>query len=227
VPAPAALAISKPPIEIGTLSAGAPVDRDAARVAAGVVARHAGQELHELADRAVGDGAELVGGDDLHDVAREALLVDRDGGAVHFLRGRDLERVELHHGIAAGRAGLGAASEGDVARDALPRDHRDNLGVDAEASVEERQFRRPRRQAREAILAGGIGEGDERGALGVTRAFSRYSPRRGSRTRPSTVPEAGDCAWTKAASKSAAKAPANGMKRSGGCMGSWVDRGRE
>ncbi len=60
-----------------------------------VAARDAGKKLEELADVALGDGAELVGRDDVLDVGGEALLVDRDGAGIGLLGGGDDEGVEL------------------------------------------------------------------------------------------------------------------------------------
>jgi hypothetical protein len=54
------------------------------------LARHARQAHHEIADVAVRYAAEGVGGDDVHDIRRKALVGDR---AVAI--GRDGERVEL------------------------------------------------------------------------------------------------------------------------------------
>ena len=68
----------------GGVGRGRAVEGDRAAVAAAEVNRDAGHKLQELRDVALGDGAELIGGDDVFDVGGEALLVDRNGGAVHF-----------------------------------------------------------------------------------------------------------------------------------------------
>ena len=66
---------------------GGTAHRNRARVAAAVVDADARDEFQKLTDVALGDVAEFVGRDHIHHVGGKPLFIDRDGSAVHFLRG--------------------------------------------------------------------------------------------------------------------------------------------
>jgi hypothetical protein len=134
-----------------------------------------GQEFHELADAAVGDGAEFVGGDDVDDVLGEALLVDGERRALHLLGGRNDERIELHDFARRPRCPR-AAGEGDVALHRLSGCHHHGLLVRAQTGEEDLHRHRAGRDPREPVGADGIGERLQGGAFdgqaGVLEVFA-------------------------------------------------------
>ena len=136
------------------------VHRNRARSAADEVDRDAGQEFQEIADIALEHGAEFVGRDDVDDVRREPLLVDRDGGAVHFLRGeRRPTSRESARRCCRDRSRDGRLRPGVTATVALAVISRPVKNTRTRAS--------PGGHVRQPILAAGVGEGFE------GRAFDR------------------------------------------------------
>ena len=126
-----------------------------------ILGNHARHELQELADVAVLHVAERVGREDIFQIGRVALLVDRDGGGIGLALGGDGEGVEFHD---ATLAVAGGAREIEILHGRLAGGEieRDRLGV--EARVEHVEHDLARRHLRQAIDAGLIGEHLEAGA---------------------------------------------------------------
>ena len=159
------------------VAVGDAVHGELARLATGDVNGHARKVFEELAHIAVGDRAELLGGDDVLDARGEALLVDCDRRAVHFLRRGDDEFSELHN--VARRPGSGPARAGlevEVAlrRGAAGHGHRFRLHI--EPGEKHAHPRGTGGDVGEAVLPAGVGEGLEAGALdGDARPFEIFA----------------------------------------------------
>ena len=134
---------------------------DGGRILVVILGNHARHELQELADVAVFHVTEGVGGEDVFQIGRVALLVDRDGGGIGLALGGDGESVEFHD---ATLAVAGGAREIEILYDRIARSEveRDRLGV--EARVEHLEYDLARGHLRQAIDAGLISEHLEAGA---------------------------------------------------------------
>ena len=134
------------------------VHRDRTGLAGAVIHRDAREKFHDLARRAVDDGPEFVGGDDVHDGAGEALFVDGDGGAVHFFRSADDKLFELD-GIAGGaRFRRRGGAHCDVMHGSLAGGDVDGGGLGEETGEEHLYLRSACRHARETVVTRGVAE---------------------------------------------------------------------
>jgi hypothetical protein len=160
------LATLKPSRVIGDVGGGDAVDGDVAGVAAGIFDGDAGQKFQEIGGVALGDEAELIGGEDVFDIGGEALLVDGEGGGGHFLRGGDDEGVEFHGavGLRGGGAG-GRGGEREIKQGGAAGADGHGGGLHGEAGKKRGDAGGAGRDADEAEIAAGVGEGFEGGAL--------------------------------------------------------------
>ena len=139
-----------------------------ADVGGDVVDGDAGEIFHELADVALGDIAERVGGDDVLDVGGETLLVGRDVGGVGLAGGADGEGVEFDDVAHVFRrlvgGGLGGGEE-EILQHGLAGGDGDGFGLSGEAGEEHLELGGAGRDVDEAELAGLVGERLQRGAV--------------------------------------------------------------
>ena len=138
-------------------------DRDRGRHLVLVADGHARQEAHEFGDVAFRDVAEGVGGDDVLDVRREALLVGRERLAFGEFGSREHERIEFHDAglVAGGRP----AGEADVAHDGLARRERQCDLLRIQPGIKRIQRHRAAGDPGEPEDSVAVGERGEVGAL--------------------------------------------------------------
>ena len=141
-------------------------ERDRARIATTVVHADTGNKFQKLTDVALRHVAELVRRNDVDHVGRKALLVNRDCGAIHLLRGPDFKLGEFHHpGVLVFDRGLQRRIETEVTLHGGTVGHDDRLGLHIQTREKYAHLYCARRHAREAILARRIGERLDPGAL--------------------------------------------------------------
>ena len=152
-------------------------DGNRARHSAAGVHRQAGNKFQKLAHVALGDMAELVRRDDVDHIAREPLLVDRDGGAVHFLGGTHDKLGELHRAaILAGGGRFSRVAEIEVALHDRAAGDDDRFGEHLEASEKSADLGHADRDVEKTILAGRVREDHERCTLDCdTRVFQKLT----------------------------------------------------
>ena len=141
-------------------------ERDRARIATTVVHADTGNKFQKLTDVALRHVAELVRRNDVDHVGRKALLVDRNRGAIHLLRGADLKLGEFHHpSVLVFDRGLQRRIQSEITLHGGPVGHDDRLGLHIQTREKYAHLYCARRHAREAILARRIGECLDPGAL--------------------------------------------------------------
>ena len=138
-------------------------DADADDVVGEIFHADAGEPLHEFAGIGIGEGPELVGGDDALLAEGDALLVDGDGGGVGFLFRLHGEGVHFHG--AGGFAVACLTGEGDVALRGLAGGDGQGDFLLVKAGEAHAQRGGAGGDAGEAKGAALIGERDECGAL--------------------------------------------------------------
>ena len=128
---------------------------DGGRILVVILGNHAGHELQELADVTILHVPEGIGGEDVFQIGRVALLIDRDGGRIGLALGGDGEGVEFDD---AALAVAGGAREIEILHGRLARNEVERRGLGVEARVGDLEHNFARGHLRQAVGAGLVGE---------------------------------------------------------------------